>query len=201
MNSPRPSPAEASHTALRSGVSRRHLVRAGLTAGPVVAALKTNTVLAGAHTCIKPSTFSSLTAAHMKVSQGREISSNFQCHSPERWAGSNQSLAPDYKTKTLFLSEATGFRANPGGIFTGKTLQQVLEMGKVQQNVELARYVAASYLTAVAYNDRSDMVLLTRKQCRDIWNGQGIWSPFKGSTWTRDQTLGYFSKIFGPAFL
>lgn len=201
MNTPRPSPNEAKHAALRSGVSRRHLVRAGLTAAPVVAALKTNTVLAGAHTCIKPSTFSSLTAAHMKVSRGREINDEFQCHSPDRWARSSQSLAPEYKTKTQFLSDATGFRANPGGTFAGKSLQQVLEMGNVTQNVELARYVVASYLTAVAFNDRSDMVLLTRKQCRDIWNGQGVWSPFKGSTWTRDQTMGYFSKIFGPAFL
>ena len=43
-----------------SGLSRRHLVRAGLSAAPVLAALKSNTVLAGDHTCIKPSTFSSL---------------------------------------------------------------------------------------------------------------------------------------------
>lgn len=184
-----------------TGVSRRRLVRAGLTAAPVVAALKSNTVLAGAHTCIRPSSFSSLAAAQMKVSRGRTFNTEYQCDSPDSWRTKQSRLPTDFKTKTQFLSTTTGFLANPGVAYTGKSLQQVLDLGGSQNNAVLARYVAAAYLTAVAFNDDSRTVLLTKAQCRAIWNGQGMWSPFSGATWSLEQTLGYFDKVFGPKFL
>src|SRR5665647_3738802 len=51
-----------------AAVSRRRLIRAGLSAAPVMLALKSQSVLA-ADICIKPSAFSSLTAANMKLSR------------------------------------------------------------------------------------------------------------------------------------
>lgn len=187
--------------AAAAGVSRRRLVRAGLTAAPVVAALKSNTVLAGAHTCIRPSSFSSLAAAQMKVSRGRTFNTEYQCDSPDSWRSKQSRLPTDFKTKNLFLSTTTGFLANPGVAYTGMSLQQVLDLSGSQNNAVLARYVVAAYLTAVAFNDDSRTVLLTKAQCRSIWNGQGMWSPFSGATWSLEQTLGYFDKVFGPKFL
>lgn len=184
-----------------TGVGRRRLIRAGLTAAPVLAALKTNSVLAGDHTCIRPSSFSSLTAAHMKVSRGRTIRTDYECQSHGYWKGRNTGLPAQFKSKTKFLSGTTGFSANPGNAYKDLTLQQVLELGGNRRNAALARHVAAAYLTATAYSNNSNRVLLTKAQCQAIWNGQGNWSPFAGTTWNLQQTMAYFDMIYGPAFL
>ena len=110
INAPEPTaPAKA------GGLSRRNLVRAGLTAAPVLAAMHSNTVLAGGgdHSCVRPSSFSSLIRANMTVSSGRNIRSDYQCKSHGYWKNNNGNLTTDYKTKTKFLSSATGFTANP----------------------------------------------------------------------------------------
>lgn len=182
------------------GVSRRRLVRAGLAAAPVMAALKSNTVLAGEHSCIRPSSFSSLAAAHMKLSNGRPVKTDYACKSHGYWKNHSNS----FKT-TQFLnsnSTITGFTANPGLAFNGKTFQDVLEMDGNNNNAALARHVAAAYLSAVSVNDDPNSVWLTKAQCNAIWNGQGVWTPFAGSPpWTLQGTMDYFDKILGPAFL
>lgn len=184
-----------------SGVSRRRLMRAGLGAAPVLAALKSNSVLAGGHSCVRPSSFSSLAAAHMKISQGRTIQQDFQCNSHGYWKNQDRGLPREFKTQTRFLSSTTGFNANPGKAYSSKNLQQVLDMGGNANNAALARHVLAAYLSAVSISDHSSLVWLTRRQCRDIWNGQGVWSPFAGTTWTLAQTMAYFEKIYGPEFV
>lgn len=184
-----------------SGVSRRRLVRAGLSAAPVMAALKSNSVLAGDHTCIRPSSFSSLTAAQMKVSQGRAIKTDFECKSHGYWKNNNAGLATNFKETTKFLSTTTGFTQNPGSAYGNLTIQQVLDLSGNQNNAALARHVTAAFLTATAFNNDSTRVLLTKSQCTAIWNGQGVWSPFAGATWTLAQTMAYFEAVYGPAFL
>lgn len=191
-------PAQAS-----SGLSRRRLVRAGLASAPVLAALKSNTVLAGGgdHTCIRPSSFSSLKLAEMTVSKGRVIRDDFECKSHGYWKNHNGNLTSTFK-QTLFLdSSVTGFIENPGGAFTGKTLQNVLDMGGNRNNTALARHVVAAFLSAKSVGNDSERVLLTVSQCQAIWNGQGNWSPFAGANWTLVETMNYFDKVFGPSFL
>lgn len=186
-----------------SGLSRRRLVRAGLASAPVLAALKSNTVLAGGreHTCIRPSSFSSLKLAEMTVSKGRVIRDDFECKSHGYWKKHNGNLTATFK-ETLFLDAAvTGFTENPGGAFTGKTLQNVLGMQGNQNNKALARHVVAAFLSAKSVGNDSDRVLLTVSQCQAIWNGQGNWSPFAGANWTLVDTMNYFDKVFGPSFL
>ena len=136
----------------------------------------------------------------MKVSRGRTIRSDFECQSHGYWKNKTTGLPSDFK-KTKFLSGTTGFMANPGKSFDGLTLQQVLELNGNRHNAALARHVAAAYLTAVAYNNNSNRVLLTKGQCASIWNGQGTWTPFAGKTWNLQQTMAYFDMIYGPAFL
>lgn len=191
-------PAQAS-----SGLSRRRLVRAGLASAPVLAALKSNTVLAGGgeHTCIRPSSFSSLKLAEMTVSKGRVIRDDFECKSHGYWKSHNGNLTSTFK-QTLFLdSSVTGFIENPGGAFTGKTLQNVLNMSGNRNNKALARHVVAAFLSAKSVGNDSERVLLTVSQCQAIWNGQGNWSPFAGANWTLVETMNYFDKVFGPSFL
>lgn len=193
-------PTQDSSLQRRAGLSRRQIVRAGLSAAPVVAAVKSNTVLAGDHSCIKPSTFSSLRAANMKVSAQREIKTDYECRSHGYWKNNNYGLEDKFKTKTRFLSTTTGFTANPSGIYGGKSLQDVLQMGG-GGHIALARHVVAAYLTAVAFKNDPSVVMLTTSQCKAIWNGQGVWSPFAGTTWTQAQTLAYFDTVYGPSFL
>lgn len=203
----RSTPSNTSHNASSadqpaSGLSRRRLVRAGLSAAPVLAALKSNTVLSGGgHTCIRPSSFSSLAAAHMKVSQGREFKADYECRSHGFWKNKSAGLPTNFKTTTQFLSITTGFTLDPGGAYQGMTLQQVLNQNGNRHNAALARHVVAAFLTATAFHDDSSRVLLTKSQCQAIWNGQGVWSPFAGTTWTLHQTMAYFDMIYGPAFL
>lgn len=193
-----PEPAATPH----AGLNRRRLVRAGLTAAPVMAALHSNTVLAGGgdHSCIRPSSFSSLKLAQMKVSRGREIRDDYECKSHGYWKNNNGNLATDYK-KTKFLSSDTGFSANPGNAFQGKSLQEVLRMTGNANNTALARHVVAAFLSAKSARNDPDRVLLSVAQCQAIWNGQGNWSPFAGANWTLGDTMNYFDKVFGSAFL
>ena len=194
-----PPTSTATHAA---GLNRRRLVRAGLTAAPVMAALHSSTVLAGGgdHSCIRPSSFSSLKLAQMKVSRGREIRDDYECKSHGYWKNNNGNLTTDYKKKK-FLSSDTGFTANPGNAFEGKTLQEVLEMSGNANNAALARHVVAAFLSAKSAGNDPDRVLLSVAQCQAIWNGQGNWSPFAGASWTLPDTMNYFEKVFGSAFL
>lgn len=197
---PIPPQAPLAPPSAEAGLSRRRLVRAGLAAAPVMAALKSNSVLAGEHSCIRPSSFSSLTAAHMKISRGREIQADFHCRSHGFWKNHDTRLPPGFKSQ-LFLAPDFGFTANPLGTYSQLTFQHVLELKGNDHNAALARHVVAAYLSAVSVQDEPGYVLLTRSQCNEIWNGQGFWAPFAGASWTPDQTLHYLETVFGPAFL
>lgn len=183
-------------------VSRRRLMRAGLSAAPVVLALKSNSVLAstGGY-CVKPSTFASLGAGAIKLpnaSQAPRINKSHTCYSHGYWKNSNAGLVPaDFKTTTQFLSSSvTGFTSNPGGHFTGKTIQQVLEMTGDGAAVALARHLAAAYLTARVH---SGTAVLSVDDCKNIWNSAGnTWGPVAGDkTWDTDRWVKYFDFVLG----
>lgn len=183
------------------GVSRRHLMRAGLSAAPVVLALKSNSVLAtgtsGGGFCVKPSTFASLGAAAIKMpnaSQAPRIDSNYTCYSHGYWKTHNTGLVPsDFKTTVQFLSTTTGFTNNTDGAYTGKSIQQVLDM-TAGGHVALARHITAAYLTARVYPGNA---VLSVEDCKKIWNSGGTWSPVAGDIWTMERWIAYFNFVLG----
>lgn len=188
-----------------TGVSRRRLMRAGLSAAPVVMALKSNSVLAtgtsGGGYCVKPSTFASLGAAAIRMpnaSQAPRINTAHKCFSHGYWKNTNAGLSPsDFKTKTKFLSSTTGFTNNLGSAYTGKTIQQVLEMtgSTGGDHIALARHVTAAFLTARVYPTSA---VLSVDDCKQIWNSGGNWSPVAGdNTWNQAKWLDYFKLLFG----
>ena len=198
-----PPPSEGPNTDHRpvdaEGMSRRRLVRAGLSAAPVVLALKSNSVLAsGGHICVKPSTFASLGGAAINrpnASQAPRINRGYTCYSHGYWKNNSAGLDPsNFKTITNFISATTGFQANPGGAFTGKTLQQVLEMGGNANNTALARHLTAAYLTARVYPGSA---LLSVGECQQIWNSpNNSWSPVPGdNTWNTQKWMDYFNFV------
>ena len=182
-----------------AGISRRQLVRAGLSVAPVVAALKSNTVLAGGvgggqGNGVTTSAFASLQANQGLVSNGR-YKTDCVVRSPKEW----ENLSSDLKDKKF---KKCGFTATPGGEFSGNkngrmTLGDVLSLEGNGRNVVLARYVVASYLTALEFHNDRDVLALTTSQCNSIWNGNGSWSPFAGATWDYAQTIAYFETIYG----
>lgn len=182
------------------GVSRRQVVRIGLAAAPVLAALQSNTVLAGVHDCVRPSSFSSLAPAGMRISRGRALRTDYECRSHDFWKNNQGNLTTQFKQQA-FLSPAHGFTANPGQAYERLSFHQVLDLNGNAHNAALARHVVAAFLSAVSVHNDSSRVWLTRAQCNAIWNGQGVWSPFAGTTWTLAQTMDYFDRVYGAPFI
>ena len=184
-----------------AGLNRRRLVRAGLTAAPVMAALHSNTVLAGGsrgfgHGCIRPSTFSSLQAAK-SASQGPKTHGNLVCKPYTYWKGN----FPDKFKHAYFLSDVTKCHRDPKPYdhkrsYKKLKMREVFELRDHDTDAKLARYVLAAFLSADAAGIGSDNVWLTKRQCHEIWNGRGNWRPFAGAHWDLNQTMNYFEVIF-----
>lgn len=179
------------------GVSRRQLVRAGLSAAPVVAALKSNTVLAGTGggavgNAIAPSAFASLQANQGRVSQSSR-KTNYEVRTPAQWLSSLSE-----KRKKEKVKKTCGIDPTLGGKFgPGVDLETVLTNQDRDSVGTLACYVVASSLTAQQFADNRDVLALTTAQCKAIWRGQGVWKPFAGAQWGYAQTIAYFETIYG----
>jgi len=178
--------------------SRRQLVRAGLSVAPVVAVFKSNTVLAGGArgNGVTASAFASLQANQGRVSNVR-YKTDCEVRSPKEWIEKSSEL----KKKKF---QECGFLADPGGKYgdgpNGRrsiTLDDVLRFKGDDRDTVLARYVVASYLTALEFHNDRDVLALTTSQCNAIWNGRGSWAPFAGATWDYPQTVAYFETIYG----
>ena len=192
-----------------AGVSRRQLVRAGLSAAPVLAVLKSNSVLAAGN-AIVPSAFASLKANKGSVSPS-SFKTNTQVITPAEWIEKNSPLK-----KKKFLG--SGFVAVGVPVIKNKdknknkdkdedkrkykdqeevTLGDVLTCDGTSREAVLARYVVASYLTASEFGDNRDVLALTTSQCKVIWNQKGEWTPFAGARWNYAETIAYFKTIYG----
>ena len=210
VNAVEASVTAASDAVPGSGVSRRRLMRAGLSAAPVMLALKSQSVLAAGN-CISPSAFSSLqaaAAANTKLSHTPNLTSCAR-YSLAEWQNPNSNYPSPYtnKSQSYFLgipakaprgAVTAGFVWNPGGAYTGKTLQDVVGTQGNGTNNALAGYVVAAFLTAVANGDNPTKVLLTTAQCKAIWEGKGYWSPAPNINWTLANTLAFFDYIYAP---
>ena len=185
-----------------AGVNRRKLVRAGLAVAPVAMALTSTSVLA-TDICIKASAFSSLRAANYALSGGRKPTDNFNCLSHGYWKNHDHPAPFANKAKSFFLSPAptgtgnvsAGFIRNPDGFYSGKTLDIVLNTGGSSSDLQFARDILATFLTAVAQSDTN--VLLTQAECLFIWNNNGVWTPAGTTTaFTKAQTIAYLQYIY-----
>lgn len=99
-----------------TGLSRRRLVRAGLAAAPVMAALQSNSVLAGGGSggnCLRPSTFSSLYIGGPKALLSRDPRAGIGgvCKTPRHWSNG----VPHHYRNVMFLATGTLPRDNKGG--------------------------------------------------------------------------------------
>lgn len=192
---PTPPSSGAAPEGNAQGVSRRQIVRAGLSAAPVIAVLKSNTVLAGVTGGGQGNGVTTSAFASLQANQGRVSTASYktdcQVITPAQW----QSKPSDFKKKKF---QNCGFVASSRTKFgRSVTLGDVLELKDSERDTVLARYVVAAYLTALQFHDDRDVLTLTTSQCNAIWNGQGSWSPFAGAQWDYAQTMAYFETIYG----
>jgi hypothetical protein len=188
---------EPTDSAPKGELSRRALIRAGLSVAPVVAALKTDLVLAatGSNSTVRPSSFASMAANHCSVTPGRNTTGYFislsdcktRClSSPGGWkyftAGGTTNCGFIYKSGLGVPSPSS----------TLKTVMNI-SMSSAKPLSKLAVYCGAGFLSAHVYADTS---FITKAQCQSIWGNQGNWSPVAGVNWTLDQTLAYFDNVF-----
>ncbi len=184
------------------GVSRRRLIRAGLSAAPVVAALKSNSVLAGGTgtQCVKPSAFASLKNANFDHSRWDATNMNCSCVRPQDWCHR------DYKCKDHKLSKHTMYNKSQVHVtcWSGSTLidkpdltfNEIFNRNDLGADKQFARYVAACYANAVEYGDWNSP--LTKSECLAIWRTAGSgWTPVSGGkSWSRSDTDLFFRMLF-----
>lgn len=182
---------------LNSG--RRKLVRAGLAAAPVVAAFKSNMVLAssgggGAGTTVRASSFASFGAngANCSAAPGRSTGRYLpldQCKTDPR---SDKLMFGAYKKP----NQGCDFGRGPDASIGNKTLKQVFVQASPNQTQKLAQYVAAGYLASLEFGSDS---FISGATCKQIWSDSGVWSPAPGITWSMRETFDYFDRVYGNA--
>ena len=196
-----------------SWTKRRRFVRAGLAAAPVILTVASKSVLAG-DICIKTSAFSSLAAAGNTGVRGNLLVSNhtatssYTCYSHGHWkhtlhpapySATATSFFRTNITTTVLIPEGAvfaGFEVPTGHALFNHTLVEILnEQGNVGNDIDLARHLVATFLTATAFPGDG---ILTADQCRAMWaNRGGSWTTPSGATWNKTQMMDYFNYIYG----
>jgi len=184
--------------AARGGLSRRQLVRAGLSVGTIAATLKSNSVLAANGTvCIMASAFSSLDANPRTSQALTEVAS--ACIDAQSWiTRTTTRVTSGFKlTKLNGGSGGLGFSTHyPGvnGNWNSVTVADALVYaGSDPRFDQLLHSTVAAYLTAYDLQDVG--VVLTQLQALTIWNSAGVWTDASGLQFDLAKTLRYFSKI------
>lgn len=176
--------------------SRRKLVRAGLAAAPVVAAFKSNMVLAGTggtNVTVRASSFASFSTTGGSVAPNAQTTGSFI---PMKECETQQGCDDLLFGPTIYgrhTKPGCGFEITPSRTIAAKTLRQVFKMDARSNTERLAQYVAAGYLSAQRYGSNS---YISEKRCKEIWRQGGEWEPTAGVTWGMRQTLEYFDNVY-----
>lgn len=190
-------------------ISRRKLVRAGLAAAPVVAAFKSNMVLAASsssgNTTVRASSFASLATTGGSVSPNAKTTGAFlsmdTCKKDKKSGkllfGPTQ-WVPTGKKGKLTETAGCGFNAIPSPEIAKQTLADLFSGAASTSTKRLAQYLAAGYMSAKKFGTDS---YISEQRCKEIWENYGSWEPIAGVRWDMGQTLDYFERVYdGKAF-
>ena len=176
--------------------SRRKLVRAGLAAAPVVAAFKTNMVLAtprAGNVTVMASSFASVTTTGGSVAPNAQTTGLFLPMSEcEKHPDCNDLLFGRTGCDRSHR-RGCGFEMMPSPRIAKKTLKQVFKMNERSDMKRLAQYLAAGYLSAKRYGSDS---YISEQRCKDIWRNYGSWEPTAGVRWSLSDTCDYFERVY-----
>lgn len=175
---------------------RRKLVRAGLAAAPVVAAFKTNMVLAqttGGNTTVRASSFASVTTTGGSVAPMAQTTGLFIPMDECKKQKDCDKLLFGPSGCDNSAKHGCGFDVAPSPKIAQKTLSQLFKV-KADANMErLAQYLAAGYLSAKKYGSDS---YISEDRCKDIWRNYGSWEPTVGIRWDLAATCDYFARVY-----
>jgi len=202
---------EPTSGALDKKLSRRALVRAGLKTAPVVAALKTDMVMAGVTngTVVRPSAFSSFVANGQRCSvkpagtvthtgkclthtQCKQLVTTTTCSFSTKYhCNTEGTTGCGFVKPTTYLSGCTTNNPKLSWIVGTSTLTYFTPKTDLDK---LALYCALGYMSAKYYGDVD--CFITAQQCRDLWTNKGVWTVCgvqRDLAWT----LAYFNNCFG----
>lgn len=185
-------------SASSAGVStrRRKLVRAGLAAAPVVAAFKTNMVLAqtsGGNTAVLASSYASVAANGGSVAPMAQTTGLFLPMTDCKTQADCDKLL--FGTDHCDGSDKRGCGFDPviDPVLAKKKLSQIFSLEPANDLQRLAQYLSAGYLSAKKYGSDS---YISESRCKHIWTSRGSWEPTAGIRWTLQDTCAYFDKVY-----
>jgi hypothetical protein len=198
-----PAPSQAN-----GGVSRRALIRAGMSAVPVMAALKTEMVLAttSSTTTVRPSSFASFVINKCSVAPGRKTTGNYvalkdcraRCYNSTSKTGiryfHNWDSRSSHCAQTYYSSRSTYVPKTVELTTWFTTTISTSSVAAMHAQKRLAVYCAAAYISSQVHLGNS---YLTSAQIKAIWDGNGEWYPMAGVKWTQADTLAYFGRVYG----
>ena len=175
---------------------RRKLVRAGLAAAPVVAAFKTEMVLAhsaSGNVAVMASSFASATTTGGSVSPNAKTTGLYipmdQCKTQ---SGCDELLFGTDRCDGTG-KRGCGFAPEINVKLAKKTLTKLFNMSPDNDTERLAQYLAAGYLSARKYGSDS---YISEQRCKEIWQKHGRWSPTAGVHWDLADTCDYFQRVY-----
>lgn len=181
------------------GVSRRRLMRAGLSAAPLVAVLKSNSVLAGDYSgkgCIKPSSFASYVNNGARLSNFDPVRDGCGCRKPADWCHSSYDSKTSKRLGDCGLTNLTRVKCRKSDWTYGNhRLKEVLSCPDLDQDTKLGKYLVACYLSA----GDGLMSPFTQAQCKSIWASGGTWKDASGTAWSKDFMLTYLDHVFNKS--
>lgn len=207
----------ATEQASQAGVSRRKLMRAGLSAAPVLAVLKSNSVLAANTGVIAVSTFASLqnTVAGGRSCQPYE-NKDYSCYTPAQCANDD-----DYKNKKVSGLDDCSFGNDDTEVYGRKevgkddyrdtkdklknfTVKELCGSSFDSDNglSKLARNCIAAHISAKKASN-SKPVWLSTGHVTEIWSNcsdGGIWQSPTGYKFDRTKINTYMDNCFNKVY-
>ncbi|MDR3368469.1 hypothetical protein [Rhodoferax sp.] len=197
--------------AAATGIARRKLLRAGLAAGPVMLALKSQSALAcgtgGDH--LQCSVWASLSAAKGCMKSHAPVPGK-SCNSYKDWAANTSNMYCNFKfhsaTNNNVPFDDTCFRDSSFSSNKYHSLRNVCagtkSDGKTTFTIadDLRKQLLGKHCAAMWLNYQVDNSPISDAQCKAIWtacrDGKGTWTPTPGATpWDREQCIAYFEYI------
>ena len=188
---------QVNNSSVASGVSRRKLIRAGLSAAPVMAGLKSQSALATNGICT-PSIWCSIKAANFCISGAATPPQQNYCKHHSWWSGSGHAACATY-----YHGANNNCAGYAGSHFTmARNFKDVCLTANNSSfqtsKSKLGRHCAAMHLNYTVYPSTCPIDTTT---CKAIWAGckdGGTWTPVSGgNAWTQQDCLDYFDYVCG----
>lgn len=196
METAKPPADKSAPTRSPKSDERRRLLRAGLTAAPVIMTVASKPVLGGTLCTSASAMGSAASGAARTASVCSGLTPNQWKARALQWptpfCATNQALTD--RQATLYHCPTTGFS---GHVYGDHTMLEVLDINEGGSGTtSLGRYMVAALLNACA----GRTPVLTESGVRDMWNdvvNRGYYEPTAGIQWGAPEIIAYLKTTMG----